>query len=287
MMFFSFSVFPIRGWSSQADGKIRFFNYHLQETEIIQYEDKGVLLPEGLRKIEKLFRSRDSDQKHAVHPDLVRLIDQIEDHFRVRQVEIISGFRSAAFNQKLKEAGHKVARESLHIQGMAADLHLDEISEEALRDYARSLKKGGVGYYPNHNMVHVDVGPVRQWGEAYPRLPWVGEKNAEVPVTLTVTPDRSFSKKLDRFQAEPLNAAEPVALNSKVTVEFFEGGKWKEAGTFESGLPECSRPMHQLTEVSLEEFNKLKLEFGKYRFRVNACDKGLVQYSNEFYLKRK
>lgn len=32
-----------------------------------------------------------------------------------------------------------------------------------VRDIALSLHRGGVGYYPHSNFVHVDTGRVRQW----------------------------------------------------------------------------------------------------------------------------
>jgi len=34
---------------------------------------------------------------------------------------------------------------------------------EHLRDTAKSLKIGGVGFYPASNFVHVDTGRVRYW----------------------------------------------------------------------------------------------------------------------------
>jgi uncharacterized protein YcbK (DUF882 family) len=32
-----------------------------------------------------------------------------------------------------------------------------------LRDIALSLHRGGVGYYPRSDFIHVDTGRVRQW----------------------------------------------------------------------------------------------------------------------------
>ena len=33
-----------------------------------------------------------------------------------------------------------------------------------LRNAALDIAAGGVGYYPRSDFIHVDVGPVRQWG---------------------------------------------------------------------------------------------------------------------------
>lgn len=238
--------------SGGGDGKIAFYVYHLKERAEVGLDDRA--------KIQTLFRSRDSSVTHPIHPSLVRLLNQIEDHFGVRQVEIISGYRSRAFNRELKETGHHVANESLHTKGMAADIHLDEITEEALRDYAISLKAGGVGFYPSLNMVHVDVGPVRAWGEDAPRKKWVGEKNESVPVTITVSPDRLFSKDLSALE---LTIKPDRSCAPELSLEFFDRDVWKEMKKNE------------------------ELPFGKYRYEAKFCSsKGGSQYSNEFYLKK-
>ena len=46
---------------------------------------------------------------------------------------------------------------------MAADIFLPDRSLYTVRQAALSLERGGVGYYPKSNFVHVDVGRVRQW----------------------------------------------------------------------------------------------------------------------------
>jgi uncharacterized protein YcbK (DUF882 family) len=77
--------------------------------------------------------------------------------------EVISGYRSPATNAKLASTTTGVAATSLHVKGMAIDVRLPGRSLEALRDSARSLRRGGVGYYPRSSFVHVDVGRVRCW----------------------------------------------------------------------------------------------------------------------------
>jgi uncharacterized protein YcbK (DUF882 family) len=49
------------------------------------------------------------------------------------------------------------------MEGKAMDLHIEGVSLADLRDAAKGLRKGGVGYYPHDGFVHVDTGPVRTW----------------------------------------------------------------------------------------------------------------------------
>jgi uncharacterized protein YcbK (DUF882 family) len=49
------------------------------------------------------------------------------------------------------------------MQGKAIDIRLPGVSLKHLRDAALDLKRGGVGYYPASQFVHVDTGRVRRW----------------------------------------------------------------------------------------------------------------------------
>jgi uncharacterized protein YcbK (DUF882 family) len=253
----------------RGDGRITFYTYYLKENATIRYRDGDRYLPEGLKAVERLFRSRDSEQVLPIDPKLLDLIDRIEDHFGVRQVEVISGYRSSAFNKELKATGHTVANESFHTKGMAADIHLDEIDEKTLRDYALSLGAGGVGFYPSLDFVHVDVGPVRTWGDDGPRKAWIGEKNESCPVTLTVSPVRQIGKKgLASLKVEG-GEIEPA-----VDIEFFDRGQWTTVGACGHTPLQCNPGFD-------------KLPWGKFRLKAKVKGQSDVyQYSNEFYLKQ-
>jgi len=59
--------------------------------------------------------------------------------------------------------GGGVAKGSLHLQGRAIDIRLEDVSSAVLRDAAQELRQGGVGYYRRSDFVHVDTGRVRTW----------------------------------------------------------------------------------------------------------------------------
>ena len=78
--------------------------------------------------------------------------------------EVISGYRSPGTNATLRstrEGG--VAKHSLHMDGKAIDVRLPGVPLADLRDAARSLRGGGVGFYPREQFVHIDTGRVRHW----------------------------------------------------------------------------------------------------------------------------
>ena len=82
-------------------------------------------------------------------------------------LEILSGYRTAASNTKLIEAGVPAARQSLHIEGKAADIRIANLNAEVLGGLVRSFRQGGVGYYyragPRGGWIHADTGLKRTW----------------------------------------------------------------------------------------------------------------------------
>ncbi len=79
--------------------------------------------------------------------------------------EVISGYRSPGTNAKLRAAGHAVAERSQHMEGHAIDVRLEGCPLARFRDLALAAKRGGVGFYPRSNFVHIDTGRVRSWQE--------------------------------------------------------------------------------------------------------------------------
>ncbi len=144
-------------------GILTIFNTHSDELETVKYKSApGEYLKDGLAELNRLLRCRNAGEETDMSLELIELVANIQDHFSADRIDVISGYRSPAFNANLRSRGHKVARESLHMQGMAMDIKIPGVSIKSIRDYAKSLKSGGVGYYAGR-FVHVDVGPVRYW----------------------------------------------------------------------------------------------------------------------------
>lgn len=106
-------------------------------------------------------------RRNEVHPMDKQLFDQLT---RIQallgteaKVEIISGYRSPATNEMLRDNSNGVAKKSLHMLGQAIDFRLQDVDLSVVHDAALKLKAGGVGYYPKSNFIHIDTGAVRQW----------------------------------------------------------------------------------------------------------------------------
>jgi uncharacterized protein YcbK (DUF882 family) len=63
----------------------------------------------------------------------------------------------------LRHTSEGVAAGSLHTKGQAVDIRLGDVPLAMLRKAALALRRGGVGYYPSSDFVHVDTGRVRAW----------------------------------------------------------------------------------------------------------------------------
>ena len=77
---------------------------------------------------------------------------------------LVSGYRSPETNSMLRQRSSGVARNSLHVRGMAADLQMRSRSVSQVARAACACRAGGVGRYTGSNFTHMDCGNVRSWG---------------------------------------------------------------------------------------------------------------------------
>jgi uncharacterized protein YcbK (DUF882 family) len=95
----------------------------------------------------------------GLNPKLRVALAQIGAHYG-RAVQVTSGCRSYASNRR---AGGR--KGSYHLRCMAADIRVPGVGEGQLLSYVKRIPTvGGVGTYCGNSIVHIDVGPRRQWG---------------------------------------------------------------------------------------------------------------------------
>jgi uncharacterized protein YcbK (DUF882 family) len=146
---------------------LSFFHTHTGERAKITYCCNGEYDPQALQAVNHLLRDFRVNRERAIDPALLDLLHELGGTLETDQpFHVISGYRAPETNAMLRERGGAhtgVASKSLHMVGKAIDIRLPGVKLDHLRGAARSLKLGGVGFYPSSNFVHVDTGRVRYW----------------------------------------------------------------------------------------------------------------------------
>lgn len=139
-------------------------NLHTGESLQAVYWDQGAYIPDVLDVVNMNLRDYRTGDVHVIDPRVLDLLDSIATLTEAKApFQVISGYRSPATNAMLHERSEEVAKKSFHMSGMAIDIRLPNVELAHLHAAALSLGRGGVGFYPESNFVHVDVGPVRSW----------------------------------------------------------------------------------------------------------------------------
>lgn len=146
---------------------LSFFHTHTGERLKVAYCCGGQYQPDRLQEVNHLLRDFRVNEIRAIEPKLLDLLYELGGTLGTDQpFHVISGYRSPRTNSMLRDRGGVrtgVASHSLHMVGQAIDIRVPGVRLDRLREAARSLKIGGVGFYPDLDFVHVDVGRVRTW----------------------------------------------------------------------------------------------------------------------------
>lgn len=144
---------------------LHFLDLHTGKRLDIVYRDDGAYDTAALTRLNDYLRDRRTGDVHAYDPRVFDLLHDLLTSLGLPngEIDVICGYRTPWTNAYLHSHGHHVAVHSLHMQAMAIDIRVPGVSTAQLRDAALALHRGGVGYYPGDDFVHVDVGRVRRW----------------------------------------------------------------------------------------------------------------------------
>jgi uncharacterized protein YcbK (DUF882 family) len=150
---------------AQEQRAITLFNTHTNKTVSVVFKNGNDFDAAALEQLNQVSLDHRSGESHDMDPGLFDQLFELAHACGVPpEFEIISGYRSPASNAKMAaREGSGVAKKSLHMQGRAIDVRLRKCKTDRLRDLALEAKKGGVGYYPRSDFVHIDTGTFRTW----------------------------------------------------------------------------------------------------------------------------
>ncbi len=120
-----------------------------EELTLRVHDRRGRTSPTAAKQIEHVMRSQTTGSAHAIDPRLVALIGLVSDHFGSRKIEVVSGYRPYTPTQYTQHSNHN--------HGRAIDFRVQGVPNEVVRDFCRTLRNVGCGYYPNSVFVHMDV----------------------------------------------------------------------------------------------------------------------------------
>lgn len=141
-----------------------------EKTRVLYWKD-GEVIDSAYQELCHLLRDVNGKATIPIDPKLLETLwgtqAFIARYGLEQPLEILSGYRTAASNQRLRESGVPAARQSLHMSGKAADIRIAGLNEEVLGGLVQSFRKGGVGFYyrsgPKGGWIHTDTGLNRTW----------------------------------------------------------------------------------------------------------------------------
>jgi uncharacterized protein YcbK (DUF882 family) len=152
-------------WAGSSERRsLSFVHTHTGERLSAVYFESGQYVASELNRINWLLRDFRTADVHPINPavlDILADLQTLTDHNGA--YEVISGYRSPKTNAELHHRSSAVAEHSLHMEGRAIDVRLPGFPTDRLHELALGMNRGGVGFYPSSDFVHLDNGRVRRW----------------------------------------------------------------------------------------------------------------------------
>src|SRR5689334_23927145 len=142
--------------------RLRLVNSHTGETFDGAYRNDQGPIKRVIDELCIFLRDHHSGEKTQIDVGVIDFLADVLDAVGDSKATILSAYRTAETNAMLARTTFGVAEHSQHIVGRALDIRPDSKLSEAMAK-ARSMQRGGVGWYPHSGFIHIDTGPVRNW----------------------------------------------------------------------------------------------------------------------------
>ena len=187
---------------------------HTGETFNGPYRDHVGPLPDAMIDLSFFLRDHREDMRGPLFVETLDFLADVVAEAGLTRATVLSAYRTTRTNAKLSTRYFGVAEKSQHLAGRAIDITLDKKLEKTA-GLARTMSRGGVGWYPQSHFIHLDSGPVRHWTVDRSLVARAGARTtSEDPMVagflekkpkrpLTVSERMKLHKALARKQAQP------------------------------------------------------------------------------------
>ena len=142
--------------------RLRLVNAHTGETFDGAYRDDDGPIPRVVDELCVFFRDFHCGAVTQMDVGVFDFLANVLDAVGENKATILSAYRTPETNAMLARTMFGVAENSQHIYGRALDISVASRLAEAMAA-ARAMRRGGVGWYPHSDFIHLDTGPVRNW----------------------------------------------------------------------------------------------------------------------------
>ena len=158
------SVTPPKPVRAADARQLSFYHTHTRLSLDVVYYANGEYVDSALDEINRFLKDFRTGEITEMNPQLLDLLHDVRNELGSEEAyEVISAYRSPETNEMLRATTAGVAKKSQHLKGNAIDVRLRGVRTTKLRDTALHMERGGVGFYPTSDFVHLDMGSVRQW----------------------------------------------------------------------------------------------------------------------------
>lgn len=137
---------------------------HTGESGTFTFKRDGRYDQEVIKKLSWLLRDWRRSEPTEMDPELFDLVWEVYREVDAKEgIKALSGYRSPTTNAMLRSRSKAVAEQSQHMRGKAMDFYMPGVNLASIRVVGLQMQRGGVGFYPGNNFVHLDTGTIRHW----------------------------------------------------------------------------------------------------------------------------
>jgi uncharacterized protein YcbK (DUF882 family) len=192
--------------------RLNLINAHTGERFTGPYRNDNGPIADALKELSYFLRDFHCGEVTGYDVHVLDFLADMLEAVGETRATVLSAYRTPATNARLAHTMFGVAENSQHLYGRALDIYLPVRLEEAMLR-ARAMKRGGVGWYPNSNFIHIDTGPVRNWtlaGSGFGRLLFDGKASKYFHEPVAISRNGEF---VSHRSGRPLSPTDRLALH--------------------------------------------------------------------------